>query len=158
MLGFLIACIPAIIIRWVILKKPLSYAVSIFISLGIIVVTVASQMISPRISSAVAIFATSFFILIHKSKKEKSKSTFHEYDHSAVDTICKYCKSDIVVTNIELTYGEFICPNCKKVNYLNNDEITYCQYCDLEVELDPNEKKDKKFICPDCNEENYLGD
>lgn len=69
---------------------------------------------------------------------------------------CKHCKSDIVITNIELSYEEFTCPKCKKVNYLNNDDITYCKYCDLEVELDSNEKKNKKFICPECNKENFI--
>lgn len=71
---------------------------------------------------------------------------------------CKYCKSDLVLSDIELSQEKFECPNCKKVNYLNNDDITYCKYCDLEVELDSHEIKNKKFICPECNEENYLED
>ena len=72
--------------------------------------------------------------------------------------ICKYCKSELVLSDNELSQEKFTCPNCKKVNYLNNDNIYYCQNCDLEVELDPNERKNRKFTCPECREENYLGD
>ena len=74
MLVILIGCLPAIILRWVIMQKPLSFGVSLLISVGILVVTVTLGIIST--TAAGAISATSLFILAEKSKKDKSKSTY----------------------------------------------------------------------------------
>ena len=116
MLTILIGCIPAIIIR-IIVQKPLSYVVSIFISIGIFLVTVASQLISPALAGAIPLL--SFFILIHKSKNEKSKSAFYKYDHSAVDTTCKYCHSVVKISQDELKNKKFICPKCYEENNMD---------------------------------------
>ena len=72
MLVILIGCLPAIILRWVIMQKPLSFGASLLISVGILAVTVTLEVIST--TAAGAISATSLFILAEKSKKDKSKS------------------------------------------------------------------------------------
>lgn len=119
MLAILIGCLPAIIIRWVIIQKPLSYVVSILISLGIFLVAVASQIISPALAGAIPLL--SFFILIYKSKKDKSKSTFYKYNHSTVDITCKYCHSSVPISPNELKNKKFICPKCYEENDIDND-------------------------------------
>ncbi len=119
MLAIIIGCLPAIIIRWVITQKPLSYGVSILISLGIFLVAVASQIISPALAGAIPLL--SFFILIYKSKKDKSKSTFYKYNNSTVDITCKYCNSSVPISPNELKNKKFICPKCYEENDIDND-------------------------------------
>ena len=70
--------------------------------------------------------------------------------------ICKYCKSELVLSDNELSQEKFTCPNCKKVNYLNNDEITYCINCKNEIIVNAREINEGRFVCPLCCTQNLM--
>ncbi len=96
MLFMLIGCVPAILIRYVILKKPLSLMVSIAIAaLTLVALTVVNELLSGagtfKLGSGTvgAVPVLTFFILYRKGKSKPGEKEVSERDRDYV--ICGAC-------------------------------------------------------------------